>query len=102
MATEQAVSHDILDAALAGLEARKKMIEEHIVQVQALLGTAPKRRGRPPKNMASAPVSQTPPTAETRTLRKRRKMSPAAKKRMAEAMRKRWAVARKAGRTTLG
>jgi hypothetical protein len=78
------LSHDLLRAALEGLEAAKTRIEGQIESVRASLGI--KRRGRPPKS-ASA---QAPPK------RKRRKMSAAARKKIGDATRKRWAALRKA------
>jgi hypothetical protein len=92
-----ALSKDILTAALAGLEAQKKTIEHHILQVQTLLGTAPKRRGRPPKRAQTFGGGGEVPTP----FKKRRGMSAATRKRMTEVMKRRWAAARKAGRTTL-
>src|SRR5258708_39929222 len=97
MARSAAISHEILHAALAGLEATKKTLEQHILQVQSLLGTAPKKRGRPPKSAsAPAPVSAKPAP------KKRGKMSPAARKKMAALMKKRWAAAKKAGKKRIG
>ena len=72
----------LLQAALEGLEAQKQRIEEHIRQVQAMLG---RRRGRPP---ASAKASPEKPAA-------RRKLSVAARKRIAAAQKRRWAEFRK-------
>jgi hypothetical protein len=72
----------LLQAALEGLEAQKQRIEEHIRQVQAMLG---RRRGRPP---ASAKVAPAKPAA-------RRKLSAAARKRIAAAQKRRWAEFRK-------
>ena len=92
-----AVSHDILNAALAGLEAKKKTIEQHVLQVQSLLGTVPKRRGRPPKQKQATAGGGDIPTPF-----KRRKMSAAARRKMAKLMKKRWAAARKAGKTRIG
>jgi hypothetical protein len=92
-----AISHDILQAALAGLEATKATLEGHIVRVRTLLGTQPKRRGRPPKS-AAAPAS----VAATLAPKKRRGMSAAARKKMAALMKKRWAAARKAGKKRIG
>jgi len=96
MPTQPALSRDILTAALAGMEAQQKAIDEHIAIVRSMLGTEPKRRGRPPKQAqpADAQPAEIP--------RKRRKMSAEARRRIAEAARKRWAAARKAGRTRLG
>ncbi len=91
MISPPAISDDILNAALTGLEAQKRMIEEHILEVKQLLGTAPKRRGRPPKN-ALAPQTLGPAPAP----RKRRKFSAETRRKMAEAQRKRWAAAKRA------
>ena len=79
------LSHDLLRAALLGLEAAKTRIEEQIEGVRASLGI--RKRGRPKK---SASLLDDPPK------RKRRKMSAAARKRIGDATRKRWAALRKA------
>src|ERR1039458_9045386 len=54
---------------------------ENAIAALAGLGSQPARRGRPPK------VSQ----AKTATGQKRRRLSPAARKRISEAMKQRWA-----------
>jgi hypothetical protein len=72
-------NQELLSAALIGLEAQKKKIEEHIREVQVLLGH---RAAKP----ASADAAPDKPAA-----RKRRKLSPAARKRIAAAQKKRWA-----------
>ncbi|MGE5646292.1 MAG: hypothetical protein ACM336_10925 [Acidobacteriota bacterium] len=79
-------NQELLSAALEGLEAQKKRIEEQIKQVQALLGH---RRGRPASNdsASSKPVA----AAGGR----RRKLSAAARKRIAAAQKRRWAEYRK-------
>jgi len=85
------LSSDVLSAALAGLEAQKQRIEEHIGLVRALLGVRPdgqKRRGRPPKSAAST-IEASSVTAPARAQGKR---SPEVRARMAEAQRKRWAA----------
>ena len=81
-----AVSREILNAALEGLERQKTRIEEQITHVRSLLGI--RKRGRPPKNPAAQESPESP--------RKRRKMSAAARKRIGDATRKRWAALRKA------
>jgi hypothetical protein len=81
-----AVPRELLNAALEGLEQQKTRIEEQITHVRSMLGI--KKRGRPPKNPA-AQESPEPP-------RKRRRMSAAARKRIGDATRKRWAALRKA------
>lgn len=78
---------ELLKAALEGLEAQKKRIEEQIGQVQAMLG---RRRGRPP---ASASAAAAAPAAEKTG--RRRKLSAAARKRIAAAQKRRWAEYRK-------
>lgn len=70
-----------LDAAIQALE-----------QVNGGTSDAIKRRGRPP-GTTSKPAAGGP--------KKRRVMSPAARKRIAEAMRKRWAAAKKSGKKRL-
>lgn len=74
---------ELLKAALEGLEAQKKRIEEQIGQVQAMLG---RRRGRPPA-VAAAPAAEKPS--------RKRKLSVAARKRIAAAQKRRWAEYRK-------
>jgi hypothetical protein len=80
------LSHEMLTAALEGLELQKTRVEEQIGHVRSMLGI--KKRGRPPKNAAS---QEAPKPA-----RNRRKMSAAARKRIGDATRKRWAALRKA------
>jgi hypothetical protein len=77
---------ELLKAALEGLEAQKKRIEEQISQVQGMLG---RRRGRPPASAvaAAAPAAQKPAH--------KRKLSAAARKRIAAAQKRRWAEYRK-------
>ena len=86
MPRHPAVSHELLNAALEGFERQKTRIEEQITHIRSMLGI--RKRGRPPKNPA-AQESPEPP-------RKRRKMSAAARKRIGDATRKRWAALRKA------
>ncbi len=71
---------DLLAAALEGLEAQKRRIEEQISQVQAMLG---RRRGRKP---AAEPAEKPA---------RKRQLSPAARKRIAAAQKRRWAEFRK-------
>lgn len=73
----------LLSAALEGLEAQKRRIEEQISQVQAMLGG--RRRGRPA-------ADNQPPAREAGG---RRQLSPAARKRIAAAQKRRWAEYRK-------
>ncbi len=78
---ERKLTPEILSAALAGLEAQRDRIATQIADVRRMLGGSP------------ASVS---PAAETPTRKPRRKMSAAARKRIAEAQRKRWQAVRKA------
>jgi hypothetical protein len=77
------------DQILALLIAERQKLD---AAIQALGGTAAKRRGRPPKDqsLVNAPswVTGQPDTPE----RKKRVVSAAARKRMAAAQRKRWAA----------
>lgn len=72
----------LLQAALEGLELQKQRIEEQIGQVRVLLGLGGARRGRPPLKAAKEPG-------------KKRTLSPAARKRIALAQKRRWAQFRK-------
>lgn len=77
----------IVQAALAGLEARRVRVEEQIATVRGLLGgqrTAPR---------AAAGANEAPSVAPAR--KKRRTMSAAARKRIALAAKRRWAEWRK-------
>ena len=71
-----------LEAALEGLELQKQRIQDQIEQVRALLGKSPKRRGRPPLHEEPQPAAK-------------RVLSPAARKRIAAAQKRRWAEFRK-------
>ena len=70
----------LLQAALEGLELQRKRIEEQIQQVRSMLGTGGSR--------AAAPAN----AARQGT---KRQLSPAARKRIAAAQKKRWAEYRK-------
>jgi hypothetical protein len=72
----------LLEAALEGLQIQKQRIEDQIEQVRSLLGHGAGRRGRL-LNTASPTES------------KKRVLSPAARKRIAAAQKKRWAQFRK-------
>ena len=77
--------HEILEAALQGLEAQRHKLEEQIAQVRSLLGG---RAGKP----AKAPVWAA--SANTGAAKKRI-LSPEARQRIAAAQKKRWAAYRK-------
>jgi len=92
------LSSDVLNAALAGLEAQKQTIERHIEQVRSMLGIradGQKRRGRPPKSAVTVPSLVAEPAAPSPPGRNRRRFSAEARARMAEAQRRRYAAAKK-------
>jgi hypothetical protein len=72
---------DLLTAALEGLEAHKRRIEEQVAQVRKMLG----------QRKAKAPAAEAPAAQPAR----RRKLSRGARKRIAAAQKKRWAEYRK-------
>jgi len=80
------ISQEILSAALAGLEAQRAKIDDHIAQVRTMLGTHSKQLGRPQNTATSEGdgVSSTP-------FGKRRTFSTATRKKMAAAQKARWA-----------
>lgn len=80
--TKSQQDDSIWEAALEGLELQKQRIEEQIEHIRGLLGRSSGRRGRPPSKTA-APVV------------KKRVLSPAARKRIAAAQKRRWAEFRK-------
>ena len=76
---------------IAELRAERSAIEEALVVLERLARTQGKRRGRPPAWLAlarSAEDGQAPV--------RKRILSPEARRRMAEAQKKRWAAYRKA------
>ena len=82
---------------LIELRSEKERLEEAILTVERLaVGSMTKRRGRPPKWLASVKAEAgSSGTGESLEPKKRRRFSAATRKKMAEAQRKRWA-ARKA------
>ena len=80
-------NHEILNAALAGLELQKSKIDAQIAHVRGLLGK--RGPGRPPASAAPAAA------AAAGAKPKRRTLSAAARKRIAAAQKKRWAEFRK-------
>ena len=78
---------------LGELRSEKERLEEAILTIERLAaGSLGKRRGRPPKWMASVKADAAPlVTGKALAPKKRRKFSAATRKRMAEAQRKRWA-----------
>jgi hypothetical protein len=79
----------LLSAALEGLLLQRGRLDEQIREVRAMLG-----RRAPGKPAAAAAEAET--AAAPAKKRKRRKMSAEARKRIAEAQKKRWAAFRKA------
>ena len=75
---------------LAELRQEHEQIEEAIMTLERLASGRGRRRGRPPGWM-TARQPTTPPAHS----KKKRKVSPEARQRMAEAQRRRWAKARK-------
>lgn len=80
--TGKVPDQSLLSAALEGLELQKQRLEEQIQEVRSLLGKG--RRGRPPG--ASMATHRRGPG----------RLSPAARKRIAAAQKRRWAEYRKA------
>ncbi len=81
MPRKPSLDPNVLAAALQGLEAQRKRVQEQIAQVEAMLG-----------NRAARPATATAPSD---TPKKRRKMSAAARRHIIEAQKKRWAAFRK-------
>jgi len=83
---------------LMELRAEQERLAEAILTIERLAaGSLGKRRGRPPKWMASARAAADSPLASNAIApgslapKKKRRFSAATRKRMAEAQRKRWA-----------
>jgi hypothetical protein len=89
MPTGNALSKDLLSAALAGLEAQRQRIDEQLSELRGMMGA--RQPGRPPKSSAGATQS----AAAQPGASKKRTVSAAARKRMAAAQKKRWAAVRK-------
>jgi len=92
MPRPRSVSHDILHAALAGLETQKQKIEHQIAQVHAIV----RGIGVGLKTIAegAAPVAKRVVGSKPR----KRTMSAEGRKRIAAAQKKRWAAVRKAAK----
>ena len=86
-----------IHSILADLRSEKERLEEAILTIERLAaGSLAKRRGRPPKWMASLKAEAgTSASSESLEPKKGRRFSAATRKKMAEAQRKRW-EARKA------
>jgi hypothetical protein len=81
------LDHDILRAALVGYQIELQKLESAIASVKATIG------GR------NLPASSSTPAARSTDGRRKRTMSPEARKRIAEAQKKRWAAYHKAQAT---
>jgi hypothetical protein len=92
MPRPRSISHEVLHAALAGLEAQKQKIEHQIAQVHAIVHGI----GVGLRTMAQSAA----PVAERRGRHKPRKRTVSAegRKRIAAAQKKRWAAVRKASK----
>jgi hypothetical protein len=80
-------SHEIFQAALEGLEAQREKLDQQIAEVRRVLGS---RAGRK-TNSGGSETNQAAP----RKGRKKRTLSPEARKKIAAAQKKRWAQFRK-------
>jgi hypothetical protein len=89
MASQDQLTNEILEAALIGLEQKKQQLEERIQDLKQRLGTGSAPSPAPTPTRA-AKATSTPSAPASRGGRKRT-MSAAARKRIAEAQRKRWA-----------
>lgn len=77
---------------LAELRSEREQIEQAIIALERLARGGGKRRGRPPKWMADSNDSTGDSAAEPS--KRPRKFSAEARKRMAEAQKRRWAAKR--------
>jgi len=93
MPKPSSVNPEILEAALAGLEAQKQKIDRHIAELHRML---PARRVGGLLKSVAKPVAPIVGTAIGTKARKKHVLSPEARKRIADAQKKRWAAVRKA------
>jgi hypothetical protein len=91
MPKPSSVNPEILEAALAGLEARKQKIDRHIANFTECY---PRRVGGLLKSVAK-PVALIVGTAIGTKARKKYVLSPEARKRIADTQKKRWAAVTK-------
>jgi hypothetical protein len=84
-------NREILEAALQGLEAQRTRLDEQIAHVCSLMG---RRAGRPSRG-ESVVAEATNHAGAAAGGRKKRVLSPEARKRIAAAQKKRWAAFRK-------
>ena len=81
-------NQSLLTAALEGLELQRERLDEQIQEVRLLLGKGTGRRGRPP---GTAKIARGPG-----------RLSPAARRRIAAAQKRRWAEYRKSAAAKAG
>jgi hypothetical protein len=93
MPKSPSISPEILKAALAGLEAQKQKVDDQIAEVHRML---PARRVGSILKTIAKPVAPIVGTAIGTKARKKHVFSPEARKRIADAQKKRWAAVRKA------
>lgn len=72
-----------IQALVSDLKVERNRIDQAISALEGLTSSSPPRRGRPPKAKTAVP---------TAGKKRRRRMSAAARKRISEAMKKRWAT----------
>jgi hypothetical protein len=78
---------------LSDLRAQRQQLDEAILVLERLATSGGKRRGRPPKWMASVKTSGVPSLAGER---RRKPFSVASRKKMAASQQRRWAAVKKA------
>src|SRR5581483_9518881 len=84
-----------INRMLSELREERENIEQAILVLERIAQGSGKRRGRPPKWMAAIETGEVADGTETAP--KKRRFSSEARKRMAEAQRRRWAAAREGG-----
>jgi hypothetical protein len=77
---------------ISDLHAERASLDEAIRVLERLIYSQKRRRGRPPAWLSSANLKATPILSSPR---RKRVLSAATRKKMAESQRKRWATARK-------
>ena len=86
-----------INAMLSQLRNELELLNAAIFALERLAGSSGRRRGRPPKWMAAIQAGS-PETGTVEEGKTRRTFSPEARRRMAEAQRKRWAAQRDAAK----
>jgi len=86
---------DILDAALAGLEAHRQKVNDQIAQLSRMISARAIGRGI---RRVARPIAPIVGHAIGAELPKRNVLSPEARQKIAAAQRKRWAAVRKAAK----